>query len=310
MSRAVLLEFPRSIREQYRESIYNHPLKREIVATQIANDLVHHMGISFVSHMKEFVGGGSMDVVRAYDISVSVFRIRESWNALEALSGVSERLRLELISQLVVLGRRATRWFLRHHRRDFDLDTLVGHCRPLLDKLAKNQLILRGAENHADWQEKIGQATSAGVPEDLAVVCVDAAAAASGLPIIDAAQNADVDVELAAEVYASLGQTLAFDTFGTQVVESETFNHWQSMEKSSLLDDLSAYLSYLSTQVLQGMGKKDSVELAIQKWVHANASFVSACAQVMDQARHAPEQEFTLYSMTSRKLRDLRILVE
>ncbi len=310
MSRAVLLEFPPSIRERYRESIFSHPLKREIVATQIANDLVHHMGISFVSHMKEFVGGSSMDVVRAYDISVSVFRIRESWNALEALSGVSEHLRLELLSQLVVLGRRATRWFLRHHRSDFDLDTLVSHCRPILDKLAKHQLIVRGAVNHSKWQKKIAQAIEAGVPEHLAEVCVDAAAAASGLPIIDAAQNAGVDVELAAEVYARLGRTLGFNTFGSQVVECKTSNHWQSMEKSSLLDDLSAYLSFLSTQVLQGMGSNDSVEVAIQKWTHANTGFVNACAHVMDQARHAPEQVFALYTMTSRKLRDLRVLVE
>jgi len=310
MSRAVLNEFPPSIRKRYRESINSHPLKREIVATQIANDLVHHMGISFVSHMKEFVGGSSMDVVRAYDISVSVFRIRESWNALESLTGVSEALKLELISQLVVLGRRSTRWFLRHHRSDFDLDTLVDHCRPLLDKLAKHQAILRGSDNHAGWLEKVEQATTEGVPEALAMVCVDAAAAASGLPIIDAAQLAEVDVELAAEVYATLGNTLCFNTFSEQVIHCETSNHWQSMEKSSLLDDLSAYLSYLSTQVLHLVDGKVSVEEAIKKWMDANTIFVNAVMHVMEQARHAPEQEFALYTMTSRKLRDLRALVE
>ncbi|MBV1905386.1 MAG: NAD-glutamate dehydrogenase, partial [Pseudomonadales bacterium] len=309
LKRALQIEFPPSIRDSHAEQISAHPLRREIVATQIANDLVHHMGISFVSHMKEFVGGSCMDVVKAYDITVSVFRIRESWHAVEMLPGLDENFKLKLISEFVTLGRRSTRWFLRHHRSELEADTLIEHCRDLLDKLRAHQSTLRSADNYANWQVSVQEAIDAGVPESLAKTCVDAAMAATGLPIIDAAQNAGVEVELAAAVYARLGDILCFDLFGEQVTQSETANHWQSMEKSSLLDDLSAYQSFLTTQLLNQMDESEAVDDAIQRWLDANVDFIQACTQVMDQARHAPEQEFALYSMTSRKLSDLRRMV-
>ncbi|MDC6657778.1 NAD-glutamate dehydrogenase, partial [Leclercia adecarboxylata] len=43
--------FPQQLAERFHEAMLQHRLKREIVATQIANDLVNNMGITFVQRL-------------------------------------------------------------------------------------------------------------------------------------------------------------------------------------------------------------------------------------------------------------------
>jgi glutamate dehydrogenase len=51
------------------------PLKREIVSTQIANDLVNHMGITFVQRLKESTGMSPANVAGAYVIVRDIFHL-------------------------------------------------------------------------------------------------------------------------------------------------------------------------------------------------------------------------------------------
>ncbi len=57
ISETVFEEFPQVIRERYAVAARKHRLYREIVATIVANDVVHHLGISSVVHLSDFVGG-------------------------------------------------------------------------------------------------------------------------------------------------------------------------------------------------------------------------------------------------------------
>ena len=41
--------------------ILDHPLRRQIIASQVANSIVDHMGITFVVHLLEFVGGSNLE---------------------------------------------------------------------------------------------------------------------------------------------------------------------------------------------------------------------------------------------------------
>ena len=46
MEAAIENAFPQTLRENFKEQIYNHRLRREIIATQVANDMVNNMGIN------------------------------------------------------------------------------------------------------------------------------------------------------------------------------------------------------------------------------------------------------------------------
>ena len=67
--------FPASLVSLYKNSIYQHRLKTEIIATQVANDLFNNMGITFVERMQESTGSSSLEIARAYIVAKELFSL-------------------------------------------------------------------------------------------------------------------------------------------------------------------------------------------------------------------------------------------
>ena len=61
-----------------------HPLKREIIATHVTNEMI--IACSLFAHcMKEETGASAPDVLRAYLLTREIFDFVSFWQALEAL---------------------------------------------------------------------------------------------------------------------------------------------------------------------------------------------------------------------------------
>ena len=65
--------------------ITRHPLKREIIATQVLNSVVNRVGASFVHRMTEVSGALPSQIVRGYLAMREVFGHEALWQQIEAL---------------------------------------------------------------------------------------------------------------------------------------------------------------------------------------------------------------------------------
>ena len=79
--------FPPAIVERFGHLLADHPLRREIIATLAANDVVNSQGITFVSRMVTETGAEPADVVRAFRIARDVTGAVDRWADVEALDG-------------------------------------------------------------------------------------------------------------------------------------------------------------------------------------------------------------------------------
>src|SRR4029078_7998985 len=100
--------FPRAMRQDYRRAMEAHPLRREIVVTQIVNDLVNGAGITYLHRLAGETSASAVELTRANSIARKIFgtecRLREinHWdNRID--SSVQTRMRNEVRS-LVELG--------------------------------------------------------------------------------------------------------------------------------------------------------------------------------------------------------------
>ena len=64
--------FPAVLRERYADAIRQHPLRREIIATRLVNEMVNLSGISFDHRMTEDTGASVVDVTRAWVVAREV----------------------------------------------------------------------------------------------------------------------------------------------------------------------------------------------------------------------------------------------
>ena len=68
--------FPPKLRERYGDEIRRHPLRREIIATRVVNQMVNQSGISFDHRMTEDTGASVVDVTHRVDRRSSDLRLR------------------------------------------------------------------------------------------------------------------------------------------------------------------------------------------------------------------------------------------
>jgi glutamate dehydrogenase len=76
--------FPTPLRTFY-DDIMNHPLKREIIATIAANNLVNRVGPTFFTEMIENMGVTPYTIIRSYFIVTESFGLNDYWQAIEGL---------------------------------------------------------------------------------------------------------------------------------------------------------------------------------------------------------------------------------
>jgi len=79
--------FPKALQEKFPEAIENHPLKREIIATMEANNLVNRMGLTFVTDLMKQNKATATDVIEAYIKVRADAEFHKKWAEIEALDG-------------------------------------------------------------------------------------------------------------------------------------------------------------------------------------------------------------------------------
>ena len=71
--------FPPLVIERFEPLVPEHPLRRELIATIVANDVVNSQGITFVSRLAAETGASPADVVSAYRVARDVTGAVERW---------------------------------------------------------------------------------------------------------------------------------------------------------------------------------------------------------------------------------------
>ena len=224
--------FPGSVTSAHPGWFESHPLSKEIVATQVANRVIHEMGISFVIHTCDLTSASAADVVRAYWTVRGVFDIDGRFTAAtesdSSLSQSDQRL-----MGLVSLGRRATRWLLKHRFDELGAAPLVGQFKPHV----------------AAWS---GELTAL-------------------LPVVDAAIKGGRDVGATAQIYDDLATFLNFDRLTAFIEQLPVSNPWQAMERDELLDEVDGYRARIAVAVPDTANLASTRDEFVSAWRAATA---------------------------------------
>ncbi|ASV87622.1 bacterial NAD-glutamate dehydrogenase family protein [Ochrobactrum quorumnocens] len=161
--------FPKRMVKNYAEEISNHRLKREIVATLLANDVINRGGITFISRLADTTGKSAADIVRAYVAVRDGFEINAIYDAIDALdnkvTGDVQNQFYHLVGEMLLS---TTAWVLRNDTTRANLTELVNTIttaraalEPRFDGLMPDYLIEAVQADKAAFVEK-------GAPEKLA----------------------------------------------------------------------------------------------------------------------------------------------
>lgn len=308
LTRDMETAFPPSLVSKFSEAMRRHRLKREIVSTQIANDLVNHMGITFVQRLKESTGMSPANVAGAYVIVRDIFHLPHWFRQIEALDyQVSADVQLELMDELMRLGRRATRWFLRARRNEQNAARDVAHFGPHLKELGLKLDELLSGEIRENWQARYQAYVEAGVPELLARMVAGTSHLYTLLPIIEASDVTGQNPAEVAKAYFAVGSALDITWYLQQISALPVENNWQALAREAFRDDVDWQQRAITISVLQqGDGTQD-VETRLALWMEQHESMISRWRAMLVEIRAASGTDYAMYAVANRELLDLAL---
>ena len=291
--------FPTRLREEFGAQLQRHPLRREIIASRVVNDLVNRAGTTFAFRLGDETGAGADDIARAYTAAREAFGLRELWSEIEALDGrVPTETQIAMRLKARILLERATRWLLRNRRRPLDIAATVARYAPGAAALGQALPALLGSSELEAARAKAAALGGVGVPAELADRVALLEALVPTFELVEIAVATELDVVAAAEVYFALGARLELHWLRDRIIDLPRETRWEAMARAALRDDVYAEQAGLTAEVLRsGAGA--------ERWLAENANAVERSLQVLADIRTGGTLDLARLSVAVREMRNL-----
>ncbi|WP_283138429.1 NAD-glutamate dehydrogenase [Rhizohabitans arisaemae] len=298
--------FPSALRDRLRPYMDSHPLRREIIATCVVNDMVNSSGTTFAFRFGEETGASTPDVVRAYLVSRDVFDMPAIWRAIEALdTKVDTATQLAMLLEGRKLTERGARWLLGNRRPPLDLASTVSFfvkgCNGLIPNLPK---FLAGRDL-ATYEDRRDGFVARGVPRELAERVAAMVPAYSTFDLVSISSSSGRAVEEVAEVYFDLADRLQLSRLRERVIALPRDSRWNSMARAALRDDLYAAHASLTRDVLVAGTSGLSPEERLEAWTEANTAAVTRARQTLSEIWESDHFDIATLSVALRAIRTL-----
>ncbi len=293
--------FPERLRTEFAEEMKSHRLRREIIATQLGNQLVNLSGISFDHRVSEETGMSIVEMARAWVAARDILGLVGLWDRVEALTGtVKADVQMELFLELRSMAERVTLWLLRHRSLPVDIGTAVHELQSGMGELAVSlEGHLQGRMREAVFAKEAGR-LAAGVPEDLAQRSVQWPLLHTGLDALDLATRTGHPVGRVASTYWQVFELLDLQWLWEAIGGLPRGTRWQTQARAALRDDLVTGLSELTSDALKVGGAPD--------WFHQFEGIIGTSVAIFTDLRRVDVHDLTTLTVAVRQLRTLALL--
>ncbi len=295
--------FPKPLQDKFRPAMKNHALRREIIANQLANEIVNRMGSTFIFRLQEESAIPAADIALNWRIASQVLGVRTLWAQIEALDNkVPAAVQADMMLQVRTLVERATRWMLRNRRPGTAVNEVIAafqpHVAKLFDSIAK---LLPTAERPRIAQRE-GTLVEKQVPASLAALVARMDELVSVFDIIEAAQETKAALDVVATNYFALGRALQLDWLRTVINALPRDNRWQSLARTALRDDLYRQHRSLLLRALREVKASKGGPLQVTQWLAEHDAAVTICNQMFSELQSYDQLDLAMLSAGMREL--------
>jgi glutamate dehydrogenase len=274
--------FPKKMQETHGDAILAHRLRKEIIATKIANRFVNRLGITAPFSLTEEEGASFGQAAAAFVAAERLFDMKSLWQGIES-APIAEQLRLELFDQASSALQLHIADILRNTSATTKIADMVETLAPGLAKLsaAVEGLLREEVANEAASRRQ--RLTELGAPPEIALRIVRLFELNGGVGIAALGKKVGVDEIRVTQAYTKLGEVLGVDWAQGAANRFAARDQWERL----LTAGLAREFEQLRLDFLQRQRGKDPLE-AVDKWVEAQGARIEQFRRLVERARNAP----------------------
>lgn len=299
--------FPVLLQKKFKQYMFKHRLRREIIATQVSNTVINNMGITFITRLVEETGSSVPDIIRAYVASREIFNAQLLHSMIDDLNNkVEVSIQHRMLHEVNRLVRRGARWFLRNKadRLNNITDIITDFC-PKVNKVRESLpqfLSGPGREMRIIAENLIASE----VPEDLAYRIGSMSAMFSALDIVEAATVNQFELADVTAIYFLIGDELQLGWFRELIKKQIVNNYWEALARAAFRDDLDLQQRNVTISIMRHNGQSlYTPKNLIEKWLSKHPELVSRWQYFVKELKSAPMVDFTMFAVALRELLDM-----
>ena len=153
--------FPPPLPERFSREMKSHRLRREIIATVVANQLVDRAGTTFVFRLAEETGATAPILARGFAVAREVLDMRSFWSAVEDLDNlVPAQTQLDMLVEGRRLVERATRRLVRASPHAIDITISTQYFQSGARMLAGSLPDVLGEDEQQRFDQRVERISS------------------------------------------------------------------------------------------------------------------------------------------------------
>ena len=308
--------------QRFEKAIAGHTLRREIIATQLANDTIDQGGPTFVHRLQEGSGCSAAEAVRAFEIARHTFRLGAFNAELSALDNkLSADLQSEMYNVAMHLLRRASFWFVSTRMESsvgaIGISDTVARYQSGIDALsAKIEELVSEYERRA-FQRRAEKWSGAGVPEGLARRAAAFRLLLSAPDIIELALAREWPVIAVARVYFGLGALLDLDAIRGAADTATLSEHFDRLAARRLMEDLMHHQRALVGAIIDSVDEAPSAEVdsawssaVLEEWANHHVAGIGRTKRISEELDVRGDFSVAKLALVNRQLRELAAVTQ
>jgi glutamate dehydrogenase len=262
LGRALSGYFPPAMRERFLSEIEGHPLRREIIATSLANDIINKGGPTFVVHLVEETGNTPGDIAYAFSAAKAVYEVHQIYAGIDALDGkIDGQTQLQLYRKVQNLLRTQTAWFLRHGLSEESLEPEIARYRGGVEYLATNLAEALPAAAQSQFEGEARRLQEDGAPAGLAWRLAALGPLSQALDIVRVSNAASVPVPSAARAIFAIRETFHLDELAAASEGLSAGDYFDRLAVNSSLAAVASAQRTLAKSVFEHPAAKGDFEI-------------------------------------------------
>lgn len=251
MEKYLVNYFPKGSRERFKADILQHPLRREIIATEVANEFIERMGSSCMFRLAQQGSIPKALVIKAYLVASEILRTEQLASALDVLDRASSsRPYLQFMLGLSNSLEKAMQWLILHSCQD-SIANMVKRYEGPYRELEKQGQSLAAQLDKTKFNELSTELALVGIPREMGSAISSLGFAAVQLDVVEVSQKTDSSVLDVAKLTAAVYQKLHLQELLEKAESSEAKDRLAELALQSLKAELPLAAAKLVWKVIE-----------------------------------------------------------
>ncbi|WP_312179474.1 NAD-glutamate dehydrogenase [Arthrobacter sp.] len=300
--------FPKQLVERFDDQLDTHPLRREIISTMVANDMINIGGITFAFRVMEETSAGEATVARAFTALREIYAIDDVVAALGELpASFPTETWTTLHLDMRRLLDRAVRWFVNHVGGDTSIDEDITAFKPIVEPLRKGLMrFMRGGDRDR-VETLLEKAAGWDVPEDLGTYWAEQFESYGLLDVALATRQVDEPADSIAAVYYAVYERYGVDDLLERITKLPRGDRWEALARAALRDDLYSTVADMTVSALlatPSLAGADPLE-RLEAWEQENSENLERATKMFAEVNQLEQDDMASLSVALRLLRSI-----